>query len=456
MPLQDSDIFLVTKADGSESRHIRADKLFSGIADDWLVLINEGGVSKRCLVSDLVAKATDARYMLVNQSSTSYKIKSSTVAQQYAELYPIITVPGYSSTESNPVENNTVEDQTLTIRAAYTSIAAGSTLKMIEPSVSTSAPAFYTPKTSEIISLDSLTNFEILGGPTTYWPNGLSQSPYTLRQMFYNEAFQASATRNKVNYGDNMNSVWPDAIGNTSGRGDKNPAFYSIKFDYPSFFTITRNYSSQAYYIFLYSNDGINYKLDNQTGAYQINRNTGSKTSIHIAKYWLFVGTHSSTDFSRGQDLYELALNQRWDDVWYHQQFFEPSGYRVANTAPIIANFDSPNPDLKYFQSNETVSTQRGNSFDILGTDVPSNSMAVEIGTNIRVGDVITSDNPKSGTGTATSDINVRDTSASVTNSNGQWIDVANREGREFAIQDSGIFLVTNAEVVETIEDSSY
>ena len=83
MPLQDSDIFLVTKADGSESRHIRADKLFSGIANDWLVLINEGGVNKRCLVSDLPAKATDARYMLVNQGVKSYKIKSSTVVNRY-------------------------------------------------------------------------------------------------------------------------------------------------------------------------------------------------------------------------------------------------------------------------------------------------------------------------------------------------------------------------------------
>lgn len=83
MALQDSDIFLVTKADGSESRHIRADKLLSGIADDWLVFINEGGVSKRCLVSDLVTKAADDRYMLVNQGVKSYKIKSSTVVDQY-------------------------------------------------------------------------------------------------------------------------------------------------------------------------------------------------------------------------------------------------------------------------------------------------------------------------------------------------------------------------------------
>ena len=66
MPLQDSDIFLVVKPDGSESRHIRADKLFSGIADDWLVIINEGGISKRCLVSELVDKAADDRWMLVN------------------------------------------------------------------------------------------------------------------------------------------------------------------------------------------------------------------------------------------------------------------------------------------------------------------------------------------------------------------------------------------------------
>ena len=98
--LQDSDIFLVTKADGSESRHIRADKLFSGIADDWLVLINEGGVSKRCLVRELVYKDRDDRYMLVNSfpegvttggRTTSYKIKSSTVVDKYG--VPPITTP---------------------------------------------------------------------------------------------------------------------------------------------------------------------------------------------------------------------------------------------------------------------------------------------------------------------------------------------------------------------------
>ena len=85
MPLQDSDIFLVTKADGSESRHIRADKLFSGIADDWFVVIQEGTQSKRCLVSALPDKASDTRYMLVNRDETSYKIKSSTVVDTYTE-----------------------------------------------------------------------------------------------------------------------------------------------------------------------------------------------------------------------------------------------------------------------------------------------------------------------------------------------------------------------------------
>ena len=102
MPLQDSDIFLVTKADASESRHIRADKLFSGIADDWFVVIQEGTVSKRCLVSELADKASDTRYMLVNQGATSYKIKSSTVVDKYVqidipELPNVIIPPGSSS-----------------------------------------------------------------------------------------------------------------------------------------------------------------------------------------------------------------------------------------------------------------------------------------------------------------------------------------------------------------------
>ena len=104
MPLQDSDIFLVTKADGSESRHIRADKLFSGIADDWLVVIQDGTQSKRCLVSELADKASDDRYMLVNSFAPgvttgdrdhSYKIKSSTVVKKYGKkLTDIITNVG--------------------------------------------------------------------------------------------------------------------------------------------------------------------------------------------------------------------------------------------------------------------------------------------------------------------------------------------------------------------------
>lgn len=83
MPLQDSDIFLVTKADGSESRHIRAANLFSGVADDWNVLINENEISKRCLVSELLDKASDDRYMLVQSGDQNYKVKSSTVVSQY-------------------------------------------------------------------------------------------------------------------------------------------------------------------------------------------------------------------------------------------------------------------------------------------------------------------------------------------------------------------------------------
>ena len=88
MPLQDSDIFLVTKADGSESRHIRADKLFSGIADDWFVVIQDGTQSKRCLVSALPDKASDTRYMLVNQGATSYKVKSSVVVNNFNDDFP--------------------------------------------------------------------------------------------------------------------------------------------------------------------------------------------------------------------------------------------------------------------------------------------------------------------------------------------------------------------------------
>lgn len=96
MPLQDGDWFLVNN--GSESRKIRADKLFSGIADDWTVLIQEDTVSKRCKVSQLIEKASDTRYMLVNQGSTSYKIKSSTVVGQYGKsLTDIITNVGFAT-----------------------------------------------------------------------------------------------------------------------------------------------------------------------------------------------------------------------------------------------------------------------------------------------------------------------------------------------------------------------
>ena len=92
MPLQDSDLFLVTKADGSESRHIRADNLFSGIADDWVVLVDENGISKRCVVGDLRYKASDDRYMLVNVVDKSYKVKSSTVVSQYAGPPPPVPI----------------------------------------------------------------------------------------------------------------------------------------------------------------------------------------------------------------------------------------------------------------------------------------------------------------------------------------------------------------------------
>jgi len=92
MPLQDSDLFLVTKADGSESRHIRADNLFSGIADDWVVLVDENGISKRCVVGDLRYKASDDRYMLVNVVDKSYKVKSSTVVSQYAGPPPPVSI----------------------------------------------------------------------------------------------------------------------------------------------------------------------------------------------------------------------------------------------------------------------------------------------------------------------------------------------------------------------------
>lgn len=80
------DVFLVTKDDGSESRHIQGQNLFSGVADEWYVLIDEGnaGLSRKLKVKDLVAKASDTRYMLVNRGTLSYKVKTTDVVNKFA------------------------------------------------------------------------------------------------------------------------------------------------------------------------------------------------------------------------------------------------------------------------------------------------------------------------------------------------------------------------------------
>lgn len=85
MALNPDDIFLVTKEDGSESRKIQGTNLFSGIADDWFVLVDDGnnGTSRKIKVKDLCAKATDSRMMLINRGVSSYKTKSTLVCSTF-------------------------------------------------------------------------------------------------------------------------------------------------------------------------------------------------------------------------------------------------------------------------------------------------------------------------------------------------------------------------------------
>ena len=82
--LEDDYIFLVTKADGSESRHIKGANLFSGVADDWFVLVNQDAVSKKVKVSNLAGiSSPENLWMLVNDGAKSYKVKASDVIDKF-------------------------------------------------------------------------------------------------------------------------------------------------------------------------------------------------------------------------------------------------------------------------------------------------------------------------------------------------------------------------------------
>ena len=116
--------------------------------------------------------------------------------------------------------------------------------------------------------------------------------------------------------------------------------------------------NSTSWAIFLYSNDGINYKLDNPSAAYVMRGDLPDVKSVHVAKYWIYCAVHSSTAGEKeAKDMYELAKNERWDDTWYHGQYFTAQHYTVQTKAPKKLFFDSnsPNTDLKYFQTGETV-----------------------------------------------------------------------------------------------------
>ena len=100
------------------------------------------------------------------------KIKSSTVVRSYSKpFYPIILEPGYTAIESNPVEYNYFEDQTLTIDSSDVNINSGSSLKMVEPAVSETDVAYYTPQTTQVESFNDLVDFEVLYGRTVEYGN---------------------------------------------------------------------------------------------------------------------------------------------------------------------------------------------------------------------------------------------------------------------------------------------
>ena len=62
--------------------------------------------------------------------------------------------------------------------------------------------------------------------------------------------------------------------------------------------------------------------------------------------------------------------------------------------------------------------------------------MIVEDNADVLIGDVLSSNLRKTGTGTAKSEVFKGDTNVDVANSNGEWIDIANREGRVFLISE--------------------
>jgi len=77
MPLQSGDRFLIN--DGSNSYKISIDNMVDGTHENHWLLINQGSTSKKMKVSTFRTKSFGSNdWMLVNRGSTSYKIKAST------------------------------------------------------------------------------------------------------------------------------------------------------------------------------------------------------------------------------------------------------------------------------------------------------------------------------------------------------------------------------------------
>ena len=72
-----------TKNIDNKSFKVRASNLGNRDIADCLLLVHDGTNSFRCKIRDLPSKASNTRFLLVNRGATSYKVKTTSVVNQF-------------------------------------------------------------------------------------------------------------------------------------------------------------------------------------------------------------------------------------------------------------------------------------------------------------------------------------------------------------------------------------
>ena len=410
----DTDLWVINRG-GVLYRSQSVDALDDALPTDSVV-VYRANQQFNCEIGNLDDKLLDSDHLFCQRGGTMYRVSGEDFRDYFSSDSPtpttgIIVNPGYTGI-ADDVFYDSSKTQTLEV-ASSTDLpwGANETLYMTEPgSGDPSAKAYYTPQTSRIVSVATATG-------TTFGFKTIPKGGGT--PMGGARWTSEVGSKYNVQFGTKVGSV-PGTPDNGQWYGIDLRVLAKLKIKYEA------SISDSRYLTMAYSNDGTNYTVDNLNGStHEITKRTPI-SSLKAARYWVCFNAEDA-DEAQGE------IDKINDGTWLTTgpvYFFSLNNWNVLTETLYQVFFEDPNPDLKFFQRGEKVSTG-GTVYDV---DLAGNTMFIEGGTRPSVASTISSSAAKSGTGRNLVPPSSSNNFPQLAGSNGEWIDNTNRLGKEFAI----------------------